>query len=413
MKFSNNKSVALTLTAVFYLSACGEDTSSKSGDGFNKGKDTDTAFNQGQLISNIVDNVITPTFEQFSLHADEQTQAIKEYCQQEQAFEQGNVASSVVSDSKLSAQNSWRTAMSTWQQAEVMQLGPLLDDDSNLRNNIYSWPIVNTCGVDLDVTYFNAGTVNGAPYDITKRTASRKSMLALEYLLFNDDVNHSCTGAVQPENWNNETEQYRKLARCEFASEVALDVHNNANDLLAAWQGENGYGNKLKTAGTSGSEFNSEHDAVNVISDAMFYIDLFTKDGKLAEPLGLLANECGSQACPQVVESKYSQNSFANIINNLIGFNNLLLGENDGLGFKHYLIDVGDQETADIMAADLQTAINSTQSYQNSLAEVLATTPEQVEQTHTQVKKVTDKLKVDFITSLALELPKTAAGDND
>ena len=320
MKYLQKKRVALALVSVFYLSACGEDVSSSSGDGFNKGKDTNTDFNQGQLIVSIVDNVITPTFETFSQRANEQTVAIKQYCQQEHAFEQGNIDDATLADSKLQAENSWRTAINSWQQAEMMQLEPLLNDDGALRNNIYSWPVKNTCGVDLDVTYFIEDNVNGQPYDITKRTASRKSMVAIEYLLFNDSLDHSCTGSVVPENWNNQTDQYRKIARCEFAAEVASDVFNNSQTLLTQWLGADGvggYAEKLKSAGNNGSDFATEHDAVNKLSDAIFYLDKFTKDGKLAEPLGLLANGCGAQASPQAVESKYSQHSLANIINNL------------------------------------------------------------------------------------------------
>ena len=64
-KISSNKTVlAIALSSVFYLSACGEDTTITNGVGFNK--DTNTDFNQGQLITGIVDNVVTPTYQQFS-----------------------------------------------------------------------------------------------------------------------------------------------------------------------------------------------------------------------------------------------------------------------------------------------------------------------------------------------------------
>jgi hypothetical protein len=38
---------------------------------------------------------------------------------------------------------------------------------------------------------------------------------------------------------------------------------------------------------------------------------------------------------------------------------------------------------------------------------------DKVTDTHTKVKAVTDQLKHDFINKLALELPKSSAGDND
>ncbi len=426
MKYSktlsvNKKLISVALSTVFLISACGEEATGTSGEGFNSDKDTNTGFDQGKLIASIVDNVITPTYQEFSSLASTQRQAINNYCQQESAFANNSGNEQLVSEAKALAKESWRQAINTWQQADMMQLSPLLIGDGALRNNIYSWPTQNTCGVDLDVTYFNAGSVNGQPYDIATRTASRKSMVALEYLLFNDDLSHTCTGSTVPSEWNNQTEQYRKIARCEFAGEVAKDVENNANELLTQWlgtDGNGGYAAKLKAAGTEGSDFATEHEAVNELSDAIFYLDKFTKDGKLAKPLGLFANECGAQACPEAVESKYSEHSIENVKHNLEALQMFMQGsltvdEVDALGFSHYLVDVGDEVTADNINDHIALAIEITKNYQDSLATTLEADPDKVLSTHGSVKNITDKLKSDFITSLALELPKTSAGDND
>lgn len=416
----NKKLISVALASVFLVSACGEEASSTSGTGFNNSQNTNTDFDQGRLITSIVDNVITPTYQQFSLVASDQQQAISNYCAQESALALGNSSETQVNDTKILAKESWHTAMNSWQQAEMMQFSQFLID-GGLRNNIYSWPTQNTCGVDLDVTYFKAGSVNGQPYNIATRTASRKSMVALEYLLFNDNLAHSCTGSTVPTQWNNQTEQYRKVARCEFASEVASDIQSNADELLIAWQGSDGnsgYAAKLKTAGTVGSDFATQHDAVNKLTDAIFYVDKYTKDGKLAKPLGLFANECGAQACPEAVESKYANHSITNITNNLQALKMFMQGsltadEVDALGFSHYLIDIGDEVTANTINEHVALAIEDTKNYQASLATTLATDSDKVLATHSKVKNITDKLKSDFITSLALDLPKTSAGDND
>jgi predicted lipoprotein len=418
--FVNKRLVHIAVASVFILSACGEKSTSTSGEGFsqNQNQNTNTDFDQGKLITSIVDKVITPTFQQFSVVAASQQQAIASYCQQEIAFAQGNSSEALVNETKNLAKENWRNAMNTWQLADMMQLSPLLIGDGALRNNIYSWPTQNTCGVDLDVTYFKAGSVNGQPYNIATRIASRKSLVAIEYLLFNDNLAHTCTGSTVPTQWNNQTEQYRKVARCEYAREVASDIQNSGTELLASWLGNDGYAAKLKLAGTEGSDFDTQHDAVNELSDAIFYLDKFTKDGKLATPLGLFSNECGAQACPIAVEAKYSAHSLTNITNNLNALKmfmqgSLTVNETDALGFRHYLIDVGDEVTADIIDDRVELAIAATKSYQTSLATALAENPDKVLQTHGNVKSITDKLKSDFITSLALELPETSAGDND
>jgi len=411
LKMLNKNTLSAAIAMALLVSACGESSSSSSGEEYGDKTPIETGFDEGALITNLVDNVVTPTFESFVIKSTEQASLVDGYCLQEQAFADGLATQTDVDNAKGEAKLGWNSAMETWQQAEIMAMGPLLDNDSLLKNNIYSWPVVNSCAVDYDVVFFKGGVVNGAPYDITKRTSSRKGLAALEYLLFNDDLADSCeTGS--PEDWNNQSEGYRKVARCEFATEVALDIVNSANSLVTQWTAADGYAAMLKQAGNEGSEFATQHDAVNRISDAMFYLDSKTKDVKLAEPLGLFINECGSAPCPEEVESKYASQSITHILNNLLAFNRLLSGD-DGSGFVDFLIDSNAQDIADTMSSDVQLALSDVQAYQQSLAITLAENPEQVFQTHAEIKKVTDQLKTDFINSLALELPQTSAGDND
>lgn len=405
--------LSFAMLTALSLAACNESTSVSQGSDFGGSTPPPTTeFNEAAMVAALTDNVITPTYQQFTQSAESQYDAVQSYCQAEKDFNQSTTTAAERDQAKLQARDSWKSAMDNWQQVEVMQLGPLLEQDGTLRNKIYSWPIANSCAVDLDVTFFAEGTVNGEPYDITKRTSSRKGLLALEYLLFNDNLDHSCTGSTVPEGWNGTLDSERREMRCEFAQEVAFDIVTNANDLNSRWSGDNGFAAQLKNAGTENSDITSEHAAVNLISDAMFYVDTGTKDGKLAIPVGILANSCGTSACPEDVESKFADYSLPNISQNLIAFEKLLTGDT-GLGFTDFLIDEGDQETADAMTTAITTAKANVGAADSTLKELLSSNPEAVEAMHGDVKAITDKLKVDFITTLALELPKTSAGDND
>ncbi|TWX50224.1 imelysin family protein [Colwellia hornerae] len=416
----NHTALSIAIVAGLLVSACGESTSSSSGESFgtslattpNPAPNPSSNFNQQALLENITDNIITPVFEQFATVSATQIPEIAAYCKMEKDIVLGNATTEQVNATRDNARTAWRNTMNVWQQAEVMKVGPLTDNEGLLRDKIYSWPVVNSCSVDFEVVNFKAGVVNGQPFNIAQRTPSRRGLAAIEYLLFNEQLNHSCMTSTQPENWDNQTDGYRKIARCEFALEAARDVNNSAKELITAWSGNNGYASTLKAAGSIGSQFSTELEAINLISDGLFYLDTFTKDGKLATPLGLQANSCGSQACPDVVESVYAHHSVTNIENNLLAFQKLLTGKT-GTGFTHYLIDVGDPDTADSMSTDVQLAIDGVQSYQNSLADALVNNEAQVTQTHADVKQVTDRLKIDFITSLSLKLPATSAGDND
>lgn len=405
----------MVISTSLLLAACGEDISSTQGDGFDNGNNdnnTTTDFNQLALITSLTDNVISPTFESFKTEAVKQTDAITDYCENEQSFADNVIEQTALDEAKNNAQTQWRTAMNIWQQAELMQLGPLLEDDGLLRNKIYSWPNVNSCGVDYDVVFFNESTVNSQPYNITLRTASRKGLDALEYLLFNENLAHSCETMAAPVGWSNFTDTERKIARCNYAVEVAKDIVTNADSLLAQWNGSEGYAQRLQQAGSTGSTITTDHEAVNRLSDAMFYFDTFTKDIKLAIPVGLSPNSCGSSACAEDVESPYSKHSLTNIKNNILAFEKLFTGSS-GVGFSDYLIDVGDTNTATKMQANITKVLTTIDQISTTLSSTLENSPEQAEQIHTEVKSITDQLKADFITSLALELPATSAGDND
>jgi predicted lipoprotein len=413
----NSKLINLVLNsaaigAMMGLVACGESSSSTQGELFSQAATKPTtpsnSFNQTLLLQSLTDNVIVPTYTKFAQLAVDQDTAIGHYC---------DALTSQADDidaTQISAKQSWRDAMAVWQIAEVMQIGPLLDNNNDLRNKIYSWPNTSACALDQDVVL-----AEQADYDISTRTSSRKGLDAIEYLLFNPNLNHSCTVfGTDPQGWNNRTDEDRTAARCGLAKLASADLVSNTEALLTAWNGSasaQGYADILKNAGQQDSIFNNAQDAVNDVSDAIFYIEKFTKDAKLATPLGVFANDCGLAPCAENVESRFAYHSLQNIISNIQGLNMIFLGgETDaGIGFEDYLLDVGATDTAAKMRGDLTEVIEFALSLQSSLTDLLLQDPEQVQEVHNQLKDVTDNMKTDFIQRLALELPATSAGDND
>lgn len=399
--------LAIACLTALVLAGCGESSSQRQGSQFGTpepGPETD--FNQNLLLQSLVDNALIPTYSNVVQASETALARVTAYCE-------GEIEQNASRDeSKEQAREGWRHLMDSWQQAEMMQIGPLLDNSGSLRNRIYSWPNTSGCAVDQDVMLSRQDG-----YSIDSRTNSRRGLDALEYLLFNDNLNHSCTQAgTAPVGWDGLTEAERRVARCEYAVLVSEDIRSNAQVLLDAWQGDAGYGSVLRDAGLPGSAFATAHEAVNDVSDALFYLTEVTKDAKLATPLGILLNDCGVVPCAANVESPWAGHSLQNIHNNLLGFRRLLQGGDDAdsaVGFDDYLLDVGDADTASRLHQDLALAMELTLAFGGTLAEALEQNPEQVRELHGQVKPVTDTLKADFINSLALELPATSAGDND
>ncbi|MEM0515996.1 imelysin family protein [Pseudoalteromonas sp. YIC-827] len=416
------KTLALALTLA--LVGCGESTSSSQGEGFNNGGDqgvitNPTTFDEAGLVASLVDNVITPAYSLFYTQAQAQRTAIADYCALEQASIESSSEQALAAMS--TAQNAWLDTMGAWQQVEVMQMGPLLSNSGELRNRIYSWPAISRCGIDQDVAYHQDGVINldpNRPYDISTRTATRRGLFALQHVLFNPQYDHHCSIANEAlADWNSLTELDRKVARCEYAVTAADDLIVSAEELLNKWQGDNGFAAQLKSAGEPNSQFENAHVALNHISDAMFYLTEMVKDKKLAEPIGILPNSCGTSACAEDVESLDAKSSLANIQANLLAFEALLVGQQQGqealVGFDNYL----DEEQATATKERMLQAISETKAaiaaIDSSLASALIDNEQQVRDVHTKVKAITDELKNDFINELALELPATSAGDND
>jgi predicted lipoprotein len=420
------KPIALVTSLVLTLAACSEDTSSTQGPNFGggttePGNGGGTSFDEKALVANLVDNVITPTFTSFNQQASANVSALSQYCAIEKSAKAGDATEQQRLDALASAQISWRDTITLWQHAELMQMGPLLENEGELRNLIYSWPAKNACGVDQDTVYFEDGMINldsNKPYDIKQRTATRRGLVSLEHLLFSEQLNHSCSIANDAlANWNNRSDSERRVARCEFAIEVASDLVDNSQVLLDKWNGADGYAMALKNAGEVGSSFDSIHKAVNVISDALFYTTEHVKDNKLGLPLGYFSNSCGLEACPQDVESPIAAQSLANIKANLAAFEKLFTGngieEGNTTGFDDFLDEEDGSQTKEAMLKGLQDSNTAIDAINGTLQQALVSEKEKVEHTHEKVKDVTDQLKHDFINKLALELPKSSAGDND
>lgn len=416
--FTKLKPLAIACGLALTLSACSEKTQSTQGPSIGTPVDPGTQFDEKALIVNLVDNIITPTFEGFATQTSTHLTKVSEYCAVESDSEKTDAEKETA---LVAAQQSWRDAMVIWQHAELMQLGPLTDDDGQLRNLIYAWPAKSLCGVDQDVVYFEDGQINkdpSKPYDIALRTATRRGLTSLEHLLFSTNYDHSCSIANEAlADWNARTVAARKVSRCNFAVEVSKDLNANAELLVEKWLAADGYAVALKNAGEPGNQFESAHKAVNVISDALFYMTEQLKDKKLGLPLGYESNSCGLEACPQDVESSIANHSLENVLANINAFEKLFTGNGENAqnntGFDDFLVEENGTDTRDLMLKGIADSKAAATAITGDLQQALVNENEKVVQTHNKVKDITDQLKHDFINKLALELPKSSAGDND
>jgi predicted lipoprotein len=355
------------------------------------------------LLKSLGEHVVLPTLRHFVTDAGALHAATDEWVN---ALGAGNEG-----DKREAARAAWRAAMSTWQQAELMQLGPAAPSGrstggQSLRDELYSWPTVNPCRVDQELVadrfespgFFDTGLVN------------TYGLVALEYLLFHDGPQNSCPPQViinTQGSWAQLSSTELRARRARYARAAAGYLVTRAQVLRDAWEPSKGnFVAQLAGLGKTG---------VEEVFTAMFYLDQVVKDDKLAVPAGLHTS-CMADSCPDALESRWAGHSGQNLVANLRGFRRLLLGndhdEEARPGFDDWLAERGAPEVADSMVRDLDAATARLLAIED-LRAATVNDVEKVREVHAEVKKVTDLLKSQFAAALGLRVPSEGAADND
>jgi predicted lipoprotein len=316
------------------------------------------------------------------------------------------------------ARAAFHRAMDLWQVIEVMQVGPaarrLFPGGADMRDNIYSWPLVSRCSVEELVV--SRGYESP---DFASTLVTRRGLFPLEYLLFFEGAETACTSSspiVSGGTWAALSAEERAARKRAYAAVVAADVHRRATQLVEAWAPEQGgFVRTLETAGTDNAVYPTAQKGLNALSDALFYVESEVKDRKLARPLGL--RDCASESCPELVESLFAGRSKANLRANLVGFRRLMEGcgaSHEGTGFDEVLVAAGAEPLAVRMrerVVEAQAAVEAVE--EADLREALAQDKASVRAVYDAVKAVTDILKTEMASVLDLELPQDLEGDND
>ena len=376
-------------------------------------------FDRGALMTNLADNIFIPNYmstaeEAVSFASGEGK--LSDYCD---AIGDDN-ESVKLEDAKLA----WLDLMEGVQKTEMHIVGPAERNGSALQSRINSYPLgsLATCALDQAVVLSN----NDEDFSVSSRALNQRGMGAIEYLLFDDDLNHSCSSqALAADDWSNLSDSSRKTQRCNYAVKLANDVADASQEIYDQWTlGDSPYRTEFLSESSLGDNF-------QLVTDALFYLETFTKSGKLAIPLGINP-KCSAMTCPDLVESPFSQSSLRNIKTNTqeflrifnggssVGFDDLI--DNEGFAsianrFKTQSKDVIDfidtinlsltDQIASIQSIDDETTCTNSEANPDddsvldacSLAGLL--------------KKITDDLKIEFVSIVNVPVPGRVQSDND
>jgi predicted lipoprotein len=317
------------------------------------------------------------------------------------------------------ARAAWKSAMDTWERAEMYQFGPAAISTApggrDMRDPIYSWPLLGRCLVEQTIV----SKAYEAPGWAQSSLVSTRSLAAAEYLLFATGTDNACP----PENEINASGSWAAIGadelaarRLAYARAVTSDVVHRASGLVDAWDPAKGnFMGELVGAGKSKS-FTTEQMAFNAVTDAMFYVDLQVKNHKVGKPAGFVP-DCAAPPCLASVESPWAKRSKDHIRQNIAGYEKLFHGcgpNGSGLGIDDLLVAVGAESVVkkvDASLVDVHDALDA-------LTE--PTFEEDIQKNIAGVQRLFDALransslmKAEVVTVLDLELPKRVEGDND
>ncbi len=389
------------VAAATVLAACGSDSEPPA----------ENAAERQSLLVSVTDEVILPAYQRLALATGDLVSAAQAY-----ADAVGTADEATARDAALQA---FETAYLRMQYAEVLQVGPYgsaskFDNGQNLRDQVYSWPDAGAIPCQIDTRLVEQDYAEDNFFDVF--SVDVYGFDALEYLLGYDSFANSCAAPAKINaegTWAALSEQEITQRRADYAVRVATGIDGNADQLVAAWT--SGFADQLRTAGAGSSAYRTSQAGLDALFASIFYIEKTVKDRKLAVPLGI-SPDCSRDTCPEALESQFAGLSLPAIGANLTAFRDIYLGGPDAAGDRRFGFDgllraSGATQLADDMQAAMNTAVSRAPLNVEPVGDVVITVPPR--DLHDAVKGLTDILKSQFVSVLALRVPNEGAADND
>lgn len=391
-------------------------------------------FSEEKMLVNIGVNVIAPAAIDFALETSVLEKRIASACQ---ATSSANEPTSQWKE----AEAQWKRAALAYHRVDSFPIGPLWSEDKKLAARIYSWPLFNSCGIDVETVRVKEGVAT-ATTDLANPT---RGLGAIEYLLFERSLTSRCNVRAQPQvsKWTSLPVAEKKRDRCALATRLAADLATQGKLLAEEWNPK-GRNYTRRLIDQSDPAYPNSLAAINALTDSLFNLET-VKDLRLGRPLGL-HKDCISDSgkCPQDAEHPFSDMAVEAIEARLKSFgdafNGQLTAESgliNGFGFDDFLVRRGHPEVAQKMGGLIEAARSGFKKYGVLVGsgagvagsnfssaieaivkdECVASTSEkrQVEicALFQDVRAISNSLKAELLAVLALRAPPTYQGDND
>lgn len=204
------------------------------------------------------------------------------------------------------ARTAWKAVRVIWEQSEGFLLGPV--DYDNYDPYMDTWPTDHNAMESLLASsqILDGNFLAGLDDPESEAELTLRGFHPLEYMLWGVGGNREASSITPREK--------------EYMVALAADVLNNVTNLQT--NGNTFFTNELMKPGVTGSRYESKHDALEALANALIDICTEVGEGKMVEPF---APTNPGQADSTKTESPYSHNSVADFKNNIIGARNVYL----------------------------------------------------------------------------------------
>ncbi len=292
------------------------------------------------VIESFANNIALPQYNDISTDANNLVSSI------------ANLSATTTQANLVAAQQNWRNLRATWELSEAFLFGPVATQD--LDPNVDSWPVNKK---DFDSLLVSSSTLNDTT--VANFQTTLKGFHALEYMLFG--VNQS----KQASDFTTREKQYMIA--------VTNDLKTNCNKMYNGWAKNSG--NYYATFTTTNTVYTNKQATLITLADAIAGICDEVGEGKIKEVY--------EAQDPTLEESPFSQNSFTDFKNNIIGVRNVYLGTYKGTDGKG-LEDVVRQYNLSLdtkIKQQLDVAINSFSGFSKPFGEAIVSEKTQVQNT--------------------------------
>lgn len=223
------------------------------------------------VLSEMVDGVIIPAYEQFVAVSENEIAAMEKLCADPGA------------ETLKSARAGFAALVHGFSRIEAMRFGPARDE--NRFERLFFWPDRRSRGlrqVEGIIREKEMSALDAA--QLAEKSVAVQGLLALDFVLFDDGA---------------EKALLRKGSfRCGYALAISRRIAATANDLLADWNGPSGYGHQMKNAGPDQPVYRSSDEAMQEILRSSAEMLTIGRNFKIAQVIGDRAEEAKLKRAP-------------------------------------------------------------------------------------------------------------------